>query len=120
MWKHGDGRAVPLDVLAQEHPDHRAPEITWHFLDYRQNWLGIILVRPTGRHHGRAWNPVGRIVKSERSFPLIELVTMIILIGVLAAIAIPMYVDLRENATVSPPIFWGDGIDSAPDGGIGL
>lgn len=39
-----------------------------------------------------------RILKSQQGFTLIELVIIIILIGVLAAIAIPKYVDLRENA----------------------
>lgn len=39
-----------------------------------------------------------RILKSQRGFTLIELVIIIILVGVLAAIAIPKYVDLRENA----------------------
>ncbi|MFQ5848815.1 MAG: prepilin-type N-terminal cleavage/methylation domain-containing protein [Candidatus Methylomirabilales bacterium] len=39
-----------------------------------------------------------RSLKNERGFTLIELVIIIILIGVLAAIAIPRYVDLRDNA----------------------
>ena len=39
-----------------------------------------------------------RILKSQEGFTLIELVIIIILIGVLAAIAIPRYVDLRDNA----------------------
>ncbi len=39
-----------------------------------------------------------RILKNEKGFTLIELVIIIILIGVLAAIAIPKYVDLRNNA----------------------
>ncbi|MFQ5848816.1 MAG: prepilin-type N-terminal cleavage/methylation domain-containing protein [Candidatus Methylomirabilales bacterium] len=39
-----------------------------------------------------------RILKNEKGFTLIELVIIIILIGVLAAIAIPRYVDLRDNA----------------------
>jgi prepilin-type N-terminal cleavage/methylation domain-containing protein len=42
-----------------------------------------------------------RILKNERGFTLIELVIIIILIGVLAAIAIPKYVDLRENAVMA-------------------
>lgn len=36
--------------------------------------------------------------KNQKGFTLIELVVIIILIGVLAAIAIPRYVDLRDNA----------------------
>ena len=39
-----------------------------------------------------------RILKNQKGFTLIELVIIIILIGVLAAVAIPKYVDLRENA----------------------
>jgi len=40
-----------------------------------------------------------RLVKNEHGFTLIELVIIIILIGVLAAIAIPKYADLQERAT---------------------
>ena len=39
--------------------------------------------------------------KNEQGFTLIELVVIIILIGVLAAIAVPRYVDLRENAVMA-------------------
>jgi len=39
-----------------------------------------------------------RILKNKQGFTLIELVIIIILVGVLAAIAIPRYVDLRNNA----------------------
>ena len=39
-----------------------------------------------------------RTLKNQEGFTLIELVIIIILIGVLAAIAIPRYVDLRDNA----------------------
>jgi prepilin-type N-terminal cleavage/methylation domain-containing protein len=39
-----------------------------------------------------------RILKNKQGFTLIELVIIIILIGVLAAVAIPRYVDLRNSA----------------------
>jgi len=39
-----------------------------------------------------------RILKNNKGFTLIELVIIIILIGMLAAIAIPRYVDLRDQA----------------------
>jgi prepilin-type N-terminal cleavage/methylation domain-containing protein len=39
-----------------------------------------------------------RTLKNQEGFTLIELVIIIILIGVLAAIAVPRYVDLRNNA----------------------
>ncbi len=42
-----------------------------------------------------------RILNNDKGFTLIELVIIIILIGVLAAIAIPKYVDLRNNAVES-------------------
>ncbi|MGH7478580.1 MAG: prepilin-type N-terminal cleavage/methylation domain-containing protein [Candidatus Methylomirabilales bacterium] len=38
------------------------------------------------------------MLKNKRGFTLIELVIIIILLGVLAAIAIPRYVDLRDQA----------------------
>ncbi len=41
------------------------------------------------------------ILKNERGFTLIELVIIIILIGVLAAVAVPRYVDLRDNAVMA-------------------
>ncbi len=41
------------------------------------------------------------ILKNEQGFTLIELVIIIILIGVLAAVAVPRYVDLRENAVMA-------------------
>jgi type II secretory pathway pseudopilin PulG len=40
-----------------------------------------------------------RLVKSEQGFTLIELVLLIVITGVLAAIAIPKYADLQERAT---------------------
>ncbi|MFQ5960857.1 MAG: prepilin-type N-terminal cleavage/methylation domain-containing protein [Candidatus Methylomirabilales bacterium] len=42
-----------------------------------------------------------RILRNDKGFTLIELVIIIILIGVLAAIAVPRYVDLRENAVIA-------------------
>jgi prepilin-type N-terminal cleavage/methylation domain-containing protein len=39
-----------------------------------------------------------RILKNKKGFTLIELVIIIILVGLLAAIAIPRYVDLRDQA----------------------
>ena len=38
------------------------------------------------------------MLKNKKGFTLIELVIIIILLGVLAAIAIPRYVDLRDQA----------------------
>ncbi len=42
-----------------------------------------------------------RIVRSQRGFTLIELVIILILIGVLAGVAIPRFVDLRTEAEES-------------------
>ncbi len=40
-------------------------------------------------------------LKNQKGFTLIELVIIIILIGVLAAVAVPRYVDLRDNAVAA-------------------
>jgi len=42
-----------------------------------------------------------RILKNQRGFTLIELVIIIILIGLLAGVAIPRFVNLREQAIIA-------------------
>jgi prepilin-type N-terminal cleavage/methylation domain-containing protein len=39
-----------------------------------------------------------RMIRSQRGFTLIEIVMVIVLLGIIAAIAIPQYIDLRQEA----------------------
>ena len=39
-----------------------------------------------------------RIARNQRGFTLIEIIMVIVLLGIIAAVAVPKYVDLREQA----------------------
>jgi prepilin-type N-terminal cleavage/methylation domain-containing protein len=41
---------------------------------------------------------VGSTIRDQRGFTLIEIIMVIVLLGIIAAIAIPKYIDLREEA----------------------
>ena len=55
-----------------------------------------------------------RLLREERGFTLIELVMVIVVLGILAAVAIPKFTDLRSNARESAE----DGVIGAVRGGI--
>lgn len=57
---------------------------------------------PSGHTKHTIWRKMMKrhVLKDQRGFTLVEIIAVLILLGILAAVAVPKYIDLTENAEV--------------------
>ena len=69
-------------------------------IDYRKSGLVKILENKLTKKHGGS----NALIKNQKGFTLIEIIAVLVILGVLAAVAVPKYIDMADQAKKSAAV----------------